>query len=155
VCGYLMPNHLDGAMEFFDSTGANLGMVRPDPVAGVVWEEAPGQPSTLGKSPVRAISNSCLGGIAQGLVDWGVADAEPDAPQDETAFSATLRIIDSTLWSVDPYGHTGDEHLSLLIGHPIAVLRAQLRLEVREPVTPDIVNETRIPVRIGALVHWQ
>jgi hypothetical protein len=155
VCGYLLPNHLDGAMEFFDSAGANLGVVRPDPVAGVVWEEAPGQPSTLGKSPARAISNAFLGGIAQGLVDWGIADATPGAPQDEDALSAVLRIIDSTLWSVDPYGHTGDEHMALLIGHPIAVLRVQLRMEVREPVTPDMVNQTRIPVRIGALVHWQ
>jgi hypothetical protein len=155
VCGYLLPNHLDGAMEFFDGAGANLGIVRPDPAAGVVWEEAPGQPSTLGKSPVRAITNEFLGGVAQGLVDWGVADATPGATQDEDALSAALRIIDSTLWSVDPYGHTGDEHMALLIGHPIAVLRAQLRLEVREPVTPDIVNQTRIPVRIGALVHWQ
>jgi len=155
VSGYVLPNHLDGAMEFFDDAGSNLGIVRPDPAAGVVWEEAPGQPSTLGKSPGRAITNEFLGGIAQGLVDWGVADATPGAPQDEDALSAALRIIDSTLWSVDPYGHTGDEHMALLIGHPIVVLRAQLRIEVREPVTPDVVNQTRIPVRIGALVHWQ
>jgi hypothetical protein len=142
-------------MEFFDAAGTNLGVVRPDPAAGVVWEEAPGQASTLGKSPARAISNPFLGGIAQGLIDWGVADATPGAPQDEDALSAALRIIDSTLWSVDPFGHTGDEHMALLIGHPIAVLRAQLRIEVREPVTPDVVQQTRIPVRIGALVHWQ
>jgi hypothetical protein len=155
VAGYLLPNHLDGALEFFDDSGANLGVVRPDPAAGVVWEEAPGQPSTLGKSPGRAISNSYLGGVAQGLVDWGVADATPGAPQDEDALSALLRILDSTLWSIDPFGHVGDEHMSLLVGHPIAVLRAQLRLDVKEPVTPDVVNQTSIPVRIGALVHWQ
>lgn len=155
VAGYVLPNHLDGALEFFDNSGTNLGVVRPDPAAGVVWEEAPGQPSTLGKSPARAISNSFLGGVAQGLVGWGVADATPGAPQDEDALSALLRIVDATLWSIDPFGHVGDEHMSLLVGHPVAVLRAQLRLEVKEPVTRDIVNQTRIPVRIGALVHWQ
>jgi hypothetical protein len=129
--------------------------VRPDPAAGVVWEEAPGQPSTLGKSPARAITNSFLGGLAQALVEWGVADATPGAPQDEDALSALLRIVDSTLWAVDPYGHTGEEHKSLLVGHPIVVLRAQLRLEVKEPVTPDLVNQIRVPVRLGALAHWQ
>jgi hypothetical protein len=155
VAGYMLPNHLDGALEFFDNSGTNLGVVRPDPAAGVVWEEAPGQPSTLGKSPVRAITNSFLGGAAQGLVDWGVADATPGAAQTEDALSALLRILDSTLWSIDPFGHVGDEHLALLVGHPVAVLRAQLRLEVKEPVSPDLVKQTRIPVRIGALVHWQ
>ncbi|MGA8043258.1 MAG: hypothetical protein WCA37_10675, partial [Terracidiphilus sp.] len=48
VCGYLMPNHLDGDLEFFGIDGANLGFVRPDPQAGVVWEDAPGVPSTVG-----------------------------------------------------------------------------------------------------------
>jgi hypothetical protein len=69
--------------------------------------------------------------------------------------SALLRTIDSTLWSVDPYGHIGDEHLSLLLGHPVVVMRARLRLEIKEPVMPDLVNTKMFPVRLGALSHWQ
>jgi hypothetical protein len=42
-----MPNHLDGALEFFDMGGTNLGCVRPQDHQTVMWEEAPGQPSTL------------------------------------------------------------------------------------------------------------
>ena len=61
----------------------------------------------------------------------------------EDALSAFLRIVDSTLWSVDPFGHTGDEHLSLLVGHPVAVMRARVHLEVEEPVTPDQINTAR------------
>ena len=155
VCGYVLPDHLDGALEFFDDAGTNLGMVRPDPSAGVVWEDAPGQASTVGTSPARAIPNAFLAGIAQGLLDWGIADTTPGAPGRELAVSALLRIVDSTLWSVDPFGHTGDEHLSLLMGHPVAVLRAKVRLEVQEPVTPDAVKQMRVPLRLGALVHWQ
>jgi len=150
-----LPNHLDGALEFFDDAGTNLGTIRPDPASGIAWEEAPGQPSTVGKSPARAISNSFLGGVAQSLIDWGVADSSEGAAQPETALSALLRIVDSTLWTVDPFGHTGDEHLALLVGHPIAVLRAQFRVEVNEPVTADVVKQMRIPVRLGALVHWE
>jgi hypothetical protein len=152
VCGYLLPNHLDGDLEFFDVAGANLGDVRPDPEAGILWETAPGVASTVGSSPARSIANPYLSGIAQGLLDWGLADA--DAAR-EDALSALLRIIDSTLWSVDPFGHIGDEHLSLLVGHPVAVLRARIRLEVEEPVNPDSVNQMAVPVRLGALVHWQ
>jgi hypothetical protein len=154
VCGYLMPNHLDGDLEFFDVDGQNLGVVRPDPAAGVVWEDAPGRPSTVGQLPSRAIDNSFLAGIAQGLLDWGTADAIVGGR--ETALAAMLRIIDSTLWSVDPFGHTGDEHLALLVGHPVAVLRARVQLEVREPVQPaDLLNQLTASVRLGALTHWQ
>ncbi len=154
VCGYVMPNHLDGALEFFDDTGANLGEIRPDPQAGIVWEEAPGQPSTVGQDPSRAIPNPKLAGIAQALIQWGLSDAQATG-EHEDALSALLRIIDSTLWSVDPFAHTGDEHLSFLVGHPVAVMRARVRLEVDEPVTPGLIKTQRFPLRLGALTHWQ
>ena len=60
VCGYVLPNHLDGAVEFFDDQGSNLGEVRPDPQAGIVWDEAPGTPATVGTDPQRAIPNPKL-----------------------------------------------------------------------------------------------
>jgi hypothetical protein len=154
ICGYLMPNHLDGALEFFDVDGTNLGIVRPEPTAGIVWEEAPGRPSTVGQSPLRAIPNSFAAGIAQGLLQWGTADATQDTLK-EDALSALLRIIDSTLWAVDPFGHTGDEHLSLLVGHPVAIMRARVRLEVKEPIHPETLATLAISLRLGALEHWQ
>ena len=155
VCGFLLPNHLDGALEFFDENGQNQGILRPDEHAGVVWEDAPGIPSSVGQTPNRAISNKFAAGIARGLLDWGTADASLGEGAREDALSALLRIIDSTLWSVDPFGHTGDEHLSLLIGHPIIVLRASVKLELLEPITPDLVNKIALPFRLGALKHWQ
>lgn len=155
LCGFLLPNHLDGDLQFFGADGAGLGAVLPRPKAGIVWEDAPGLPSTVGGSPLRAIANPHLGGIAQALVDWGPADATPHGASQDTALSSVLRIIDSTLWSVDPFAHVGDEHLSLLIGHPVAVLRAKLRIELKEPVAPQIASAIRVPVRVGALAHWQ
>ncbi len=154
VCGFLMPNHLDGDLEFFGADGGNLGVVRPDPQAGIVWEEAPGQPSTVGQSPERAIPNAFGAGIAQGLLQWGLADAT-QGDLHEDALSALLRTIDSTIWAVDPFGHSGDEHLSLLVGHPVVVLRGRLRLEVQEPIHPELLNTTSISVRLGALSHFQ
>jgi hypothetical protein len=165
VCGFVLPNHLDGDLQFHSGDGVGLGAVRFDggrgeiggavPGAGIVWEDSPGQPTNLGSSPSGTIRNRHLAGIAQGLLDWGVVDATPDAPAVDTALSSLLRIVDSALWSVDPFGHIGEEHLALLVGHPIAVLRAMIRVEVDEPVTPDLVRGIRVPVRIGALAHWQ
>lgn len=155
VCGYLLPNHLDGAVEFFDTTGTNLGVVRPDAQAGIVWEEAPGQPTSVGADPARAMPDTPkLAGIAQALIQWGLSDAMASG-QHEDALSALLRILDSTLWSVDPFAHTGDEHLSFLVGHPVVVMRARVFLEVQEPVTPDVINMKRFPLRLGALTHLQ
>jgi len=152
VCGYLMPNHLDGAVEFFDAGGDNLGFIRPQDAKTIGWEEAPGQDSTIGQDPARAIPNRFAAGIAKGLLQWGAA---PSGVQNDDALQAMLRVIDSTLWAVDPYGHTGDEHLALLVGHPVVVVRATLRLELQEPVEPDLANLNVVPVRLGALAHWQ
>jgi len=155
VCGFVLPNHLDGDLQFYAADGTALGAVRFDAAAGVVWEESPGQPATLGSSPSSIAANPHLAGLAQGLLDWGAADSAPDTPARDTALSSLLRIIDTALWSVDPFGHIGEEHLSLLVGHPVAVLRGLVRVEVGEPVAPDRVQGMRVPVRLGALAHWQ
>jgi hypothetical protein len=155
VCGFVLPNHLDGDLQLYDAAGAALGAVRFDPAAGVLWEESPGRPATVGSVPAAIVTNRHLARLAQGLIDWGAVDSTPDTPALDTALSSLLRIIDTSLWSVDPFGHIGEEHLSLLVGHPIAVLRGQVRVEVDEPVTPGRVSGMRVPVRLGALAHWQ
>jgi hypothetical protein len=154
VCGYLMPNHLDGAVELFGSDGINLGFVRPDGEKAVVWEEAPGIASTVGQNPARAIPNPYSAGLAQALLKWGIDDAGL-SDQKDTALHALLRVVDSVTWSVDPYGHAGDEHMSLLVGHPVVIARARLCLEVQELVHPELANRVIVPVRLGALAHWQ
>jgi hypothetical protein len=154
VCGYVMPDHLDRALEVFDADGNAIGQVWLTESASVAWEDAPGRPAGLGSSPSVVIPNRFLGAIAQSLVDWGIADAGM-APGKDTALGGLLRTIDSALWAVDPFGHQSDEHLALLVGHPLAVVRALLRLEVREPIDPASANLKEIPVRLGALAHWQ
>ncbi len=154
ICGYLLPDHLDSGIEFFAADASNRGTLRSTDEGDVVWEEAPGLPSTLGQDPVRVIDNPFLAGIASGILAWGRADRNATAAR-ESALTGFLRIVDSTLWTIDPYSRTGDEHLGLLIGHAIAVLRARLLLEVNEPYTPNEVAIVRVPVRLGSLAHWQ
>ena len=155
LCGFLLPNHLDGDLQFHGADGTGFGAVRFDETSGVVWEDSPGRPTTTGKSPSAAVDNAHLGAVAQGLLDWGAVDATPDAPSDETALSALLRIVDTSLWAVDPFAQIGEEHLALLVGHPITVMRAMVKVDVAEPVTPAEIEGIRVPVRIGALAHWQ
>jgi hypothetical protein len=155
VCGYLLPDHLDGALEVFDAAGAALGTMRPAPdgTGRAVWERPPGQSTSAGELPSATIADPTLAGLADGLVRWGEHDAVPNAG--EGALAALLRLIDSTLWSTDPFGHAGVDHMSLLVGHPIVVLRAMLRLDVNDPLGPQDILSTPVPVRLGALAQWQ
>lgn len=156
VCGFLLPDHLDAELQFHASHGKGHGAVRFDADAGVRWEDEPGNASAAGAGPEQVVTNKHLSGIARGLLDWGIADTTRNDPlHTDTALSSLLRIIDTTLWTVDPFAHTGDEHMSLLIGHPIAVMRARLWLDVAEPIEPDALQSLQIPVRVGALAHWQ
>ena len=82
--------------------------------------------------------------------------------------SALLRAIDTTLWTVDTFAALGSEHVAGLVGRPIAVVRAQLRLELRPPLDVDLSDAQRaaewaraeadaaryaFPVRIGELTR--
>ena len=46
------------------------------------------------------------------------------APAAESALTAALRAIDTTLWTVDTFAGLGSEHVAGLVGRPIAVVRA-------------------------------
>lgn len=152
VCAFLMPNHLDGSLEFFNADGSPAGSLQPATDGTVSWQDAPGLATPAGQDPADVLTNSYAVQLVQGLIGWGIADA---AQAREPAWSALLRTIDSTLWTVDPFGHAGDEHLSLLLGHPICVIRALVRLDVADPViTPD-GTVSAVPVRLGDLTQWQ
>ncbi|HTD62714.1 MAG TPA: hypothetical protein VK679_18800, partial [Gemmatimonadaceae bacterium] len=108
--------------------------------------------TTTGQDPAGLVSNAYAVELARSLVDWGVVDASQSR---EPAFRALLRTIDSTRWAVDPYAHAGDEHLSLLVGHPVCILRALLRIDVADPVVTPDNTVVPVPVRLGALAQWQ
>ncbi len=40
-------------------------------------------------------------------------------------------MVDETLWTIDPLGQRDDENLSVLVGRPLAVVRARLNLRLR------------------------
>jgi hypothetical protein len=178
LAAWLLPDHVDRALELFDSTGDPLGQLRHESLGGgVVWEGAPGRPGTVGQEPsvddlgehasafVRTI-------VARDLAEregLAVSSDEEATEERESPLSALLRVIDTTLWTVDPFGRTGGEHISMLTGHAIAMVRARLTLEVHSDVDdfPDIdetmraqreeafraLSEQTFEVRLGALTR--
>ena len=56
-----------------------------------------------------------------------------------------LRAIDTTLWSVDTFSAIGSPTVAGLVGRPVAVVRATLRLD-----TPDDLDEVDVVAPGGA-----
>jgi hypothetical protein len=139
VAGFLLPDHIDEALEVFDVTGTPLGLLMHESFGGgVVWEPAPDRPLPEDAGPLEGLSppQLVLGHLAAGLVAEDAVERQglPARPEAESTLSALLRAIDTTLWSVDTYAGVGSEHIVGLVGRPIAVVRARLQFDVK----PDL-----------------
>ncbi|MGH6689523.1 MAG: hypothetical protein ACREF4_02435, partial [Gammaproteobacteria bacterium] len=129
VAGFMLPDHIDEALEFFDTAGTPLGQLMHEPFGGgVVWEIAPGREGPYDAGPHHGLqpAQQVLGLAAAALVavDAETRGGQPLAPDKESALSALLRAIDTTLWTVDTFAGLGTEHIAGLVGRPIAVVRA-------------------------------
>ena len=175
VAGFVMPDHLDESLEVFGVDGSIIGELLHEPVSGgVMWEIAPGREGPADAGPRYGLTpaQEPLGRFAAGIL---AADAaarkgaplDPDGQQ-ESALTALLRAIDTTLWTVDTFAALGSEHVAGLVGRPVAVVRAQLRLELKPPDDIDLSDAQRaqewadaetaaaryaFPVRIGELTR--
>ena len=116
---------------------------------GVVWEIAPGRPGPPDAGPQFGLAGGrCRSGwFATGLVAADVKDRDGPAPSAESALTAALRAIDTTLWTVDTFAGLGSEHIAGLVGRPIAVVRAQLWLELQPE---DLLDLSDPAARRGA-----
>jgi hypothetical protein len=140
----------------------------------VIWEIAPGRAGPADAGPLYALDGAAklLGHFAAGMVaaDATAREGQPvGETQPESALAAFLRAVDSTLWSVDTLASLGTEHIAGLVGRPIAVVRATLRLDVDDDLDElDLSDPARraareeayrslaeraFPVRIGEITR--
>ena len=147
VSGFLLPDHIDEALEVFDRDGQPLGQLEHDSLSvddgpgSVRWEPAPGRPVPPDAGPLTDIpphaQHAAL--FAAGLVEADIRARQATAPPSCSALSALLRAIDSTLWTVDTFAAIGTPTIAGLVGRPVAVVRATLRLDA-----PDDVDEVQV-----------
>ena len=178
VVGFLLPDHVDESIEVHGADGSPLGELSVDARGGgVMWECAPGRPLPADAAPGDGLTDDqrALGLLASGMI---TADAQaragraadsvgPDGPK-ESALSAFLRAMDTTLWTVDPVAGAGSSGLASIVGRPVAVVRLTLELDVADDLddltmTTDQRAERAlayaalarlgVPVRIGELTR--
>jgi hypothetical protein len=158
----------------FDTAGQPLGQLMEEPFGGgVTWEIAPGRtgPADAGPGFDLAPQQRILGLMAAGMVaaDAQARGGKPAGPDDESALSAFLRAIDTTLWTVDTFAQLGNEHIAGLVGRPVSVVRAMLWLDIqddldqvelsdpakraqREAAYRDLADRA-FPIRVGELTR--
>jgi hypothetical protein len=167
VAGWLLPDHVDGALEVFDPTGEPLGQLRNERLgSGVVWEGSPGRPGPMGRPPFMDIANPHTEKFARELIERDAAERQAATEQKESTLDALLRAIDTTLWTVDPFADSGLDYYAKMTGRPIAVVRARVLLDVvsdfdlfaegdprraERKARYDELSQSSFEVRLGAL----
>ncbi len=169
IAAFLLPDHIEWAMEVFDYNGDPCGQLRVaerDWLLGgyqagrLMWDSAPGTESELG-SPAE-IGNPHVDGILGQLVRISLDDEiglqehrrDPSAEITDTpegVLSAFMRAVDTSLRSVDPLGKNPEDLPSLFAGRPVAVVRAELELENYQEDVNQIESNQPVEVKLGAM----
>ena len=122
LCGCLVFDAVEQALEVFSPTGAALGQLRhlrDNPVANTtVWEPAPAREGVAADAlpaPLRDV----------------VAALRAPAPNGtgESALIAALKVMDGARFTV-ARRQTGDDYRGMLLRRPVLLLRVRLTLEV-------------------------
>lgn len=153
LTGLLTPNPFDGSLEIHDADGVSLGQLRLGPNGRALWQESPGTAATAGAPPAQAIGDGSpaqknLAAIVEGIVR---ADESSTVVGSRGGALATLlRAIDVARFTIDPTAKVGNQHLQALLGNPVAVMRARLRLSLADPQAGP-ARTLSVPVRLGSI----
>ena len=156
VCGFLVPDYIDHAMDVFDATGAALGQIVSDPpqtTAGggtltVSFVPLPWLPLAAGADPTTLITNPTLRSLVVALEAQTLAIPEQaggGVVWYETGLTAMMRIIDTVRGTLDPLAKTQDKRVKL-IGEPIVVFPARVTMEATLATDPGGLSGDPAPL---------
>ncbi len=157
ICGWILPNNLDHSLAFYDEFGEPQGAFtavedRRDATLAR-WDPSPGG-GKIG-SPLQ-IENPHLRKIAIHIQEKGASFVDK-----------LVNALDRAQENIDPEGFAQHQSLSLLVGRPLALVRASLKFELKgeasihqgwEAFVKDMARNHRetngftrvkLPVRLG------
>jgi hypothetical protein len=130
ICGWLLPNHLTGGFFLYDADGGPIGslfVAGDDSQAGsrIIWQGAPGNDRDIDQNieqdAVLAAAHPELRKLALQLGNTGSVDN----------FKAFYSAVDGAHGSISPANAATDAGLAVLVGRPVALVQAALRLDLR------------------------
>jgi hypothetical protein len=120
ICGWLLPNNLDDSLAVYDRNGRALGSLYAlqdtDNHSLAQWRSAPGREQPI---QIPDISNPHLRKVVEYVQQKG-----------RVFVGNFLQAIDTALAGIDPESAAQHDSLALLMGRPIAVVRASVNLEL-------------------------
>lgn len=160
ICGWILPNNLDNSLAIYDNQGKALGSINQL----AQWEPAPGSdrqihPNDISNLYLRRVVNYLS--LAKDELDLDKRNRKQDFLQN------FISALDSGLENIDPENFAQHQGLALLIGRPIAVVRASLNLELqglpainqnwdmfwhdlrRNGRGTDGFEQVKVPIRLG------
>lgn len=122
ICGWFLPDHLNGSLFVYDMMGASLGSLYLDDAHNrILWQSAPGNDATIDQTVEQVMEDQ-----QPQLRDLVVA-----LSQAQPAFFADfMSAIDNVNGFVEPQDLSTNNDLAVLIGRPMAVVQVALTLEL-------------------------
>jgi hypothetical protein len=122
ICGCVLVNHLDNTLLVFDTEGSSLGEVASTNTVDsqLRWNSVYGAATPLGAS--LDIPNFHLALLVNTLLRLGLHTAHP--------LTSLFEVIEVARKKVDCLSESRDGNLPTLLGRPLAVLRATVKIEV-------------------------
>ncbi|AXY74640.1 hypothetical protein D3H65_11900 [Paraflavitalea soli] len=161
ICGWVMPNHLDNDLFFYDADGTAIGTFGVEHGANVYRTRA-GNIANSGTSEQQLITD--IGQRGTPTVNAHVANYMWYLFDQTGAFlEDMMTAIQDSETFVSPANYAQDNSLAVLIGRPLALTRAVLTLEtlgnllplnqadnnVNSPFPQDVINgRTSYPTRM-------
>ena len=160
LIGWLLPEHLDNRLALYSAEGQAIGSLNID---GALWCGAPGPNYEL--SPQHVLPAGPLLHLIEGLITL-VENAGSRAP-----LQAFLDAVDDMTQHILPNQHEQHAGLALLMGRPLAIVRATVALELAVPPPRDQriaafvspldgpprsdggLAALRVPVKLGHRLH--
>ncbi|MCK4258920.1 MAG: hypothetical protein KAX49_08080 [Halanaerobiales bacterium] len=123
ICGWILPNYVDRSLMVYDALGVWLGFLQiiysTEGNSNVRWVETPGIQKTSGELP--EIKDQNLKDFITEILEYG----KKDVP----ILDELLKYFDKVLGSIESASEQ-QQNLSVLIGRPLALVRASLKLEL-------------------------
>lgn len=142
VCGWIVPNHLDLSLAFYDADGSPIGSFGLEHGDGVYRTRA----GNLG-NPQDDL-DADLGPDSAPLVNVHVARLMRFVNQEGAGFLTDLMAaIEQSDQYINPVGFAQDAALSVLIGRPLAIVRTVQAISTWGACCPPARRTTQPPTR--------
>ena len=155
ICGWMIPNHLDRSLMFYDRTGGLMGYVN---LKGD-WRLPPGN---TGAALIDDIPETHI----RQIVRWLNKEAKRNEFR-EVFMDNFLNIVETAVENIDPDNAAQHQSMALLIGKAIAIVRASVDLQLKswpainqdwlnfqqslsgETASSENFTSVKVPLRIG------